>query len=190
MGKYGLFDLERQYAFHGAYHSNQVNTWIHMLFIWPIFFTFLVMYYFTPPLFDCPFQSCLGLVPNFGLLFTMTYVVYYVCLDRKAGSLAAFLCLFCWVSASLLAKHLGFSLAWKIIHTYNLLTETIATSGRELCSGPPDGSLFCIARGKYVQLALQSFFGYEPYPGFNASVKARKDAEIQNLKDDKEKKIS
>ncbi|KAF7134833.1 hypothetical protein RHSIM_Rhsim08G0153100 [Rhododendron simsii] len=210
MGKYGLFDLERQYAFHGAYHSNQVNTWIHMLFIWPIFFTFLVMYYFTPPIFDCPFQSCLGLVPNFGLLFTMTYVVYYVCLDRKAGSLAAFLCLFCWVSASLLAKHLGFSLAWKILiscsTSFALLAEVVL--GVQLFCwttqlighvvfekrSPPLAENFAQALlmvPYFVLLeALQSFFGYEPYPGFNASVKARKDAEIQNLKDNKEKKIS
>ncbi|XP_058228048.1 2-hydroxy-palmitic acid dioxygenase mpo1-like [Rhododendron vialii] len=196
MGKYGLFDLERQYAFHGAYHSNQVNTWIHMLFIWPIFFTFLVLFYFTPPLFDCPFQSCLGLVPNFGLPFTMTYVVYYVCLDRKAGSLAAFLCLFCWISASLLAKHLGFSLAWKVVLGVQLFCWTTQLIGHVVFEkrSPPLVENFAQALlmvPYFVLLeALQSFFGYEPYPGFNASVKARKDAEIQNLKDDKEKKIS
>ncbi|KAG7023203.1 SPAC16E8.02, partial [Cucurbita argyrosperma subsp. argyrosperma] len=41
MGKTGLFDLERHFAFYGAYHSNPVNIFIHVLFVWPIFFTTL-----------------------------------------------------------------------------------------------------------------------------------------------------
>lgn len=38
--------------------------------------------------------------------------------------------------------------------------------------------------------ALQMFFGYEPYPGFHARVKAETEAEIKEWKDKKEKKIS
>lgn len=34
------------------------------------------------------------------------------------------------------------------------------------------------------------FFGYEPYPGFHARVKAQIEAEIKEWKDKKEKKIS
>lgn len=44
----------------------------------------------------------------------MIYALFYVCLDKKAGSLAALLCVLCWVGASLLAGRLGFSLAWKV----------------------------------------------------------------------------
>ncbi|WP_411026288.1 Mpo1-like protein, partial [Salmonella sp. s58078] len=36
-------------------------------------------------------------------------------MDRKAGALAALLCLACWVSASVVANQAGFSLAWKIV---------------------------------------------------------------------------
>lgn len=38
--------------------------------------------------------------------------------------------------------------------------------------------------------ALQMLFGYEPYPGFHARVKAQVEAEIKEWKDKKEKKIS
>ncbi|GAB4860776.1 hypothetical protein Ancab_035939 [Ancistrocladus abbreviatus] len=38
--------------------------------------------------------------------------------------------------------------------------------------------------------ALERFFGYEPYPGFHASVQAKVAAEIKEWKDKKQKKIS
>ncbi|TYI74592.1 hypothetical protein E1A91_D07G211200v1 [Gossypium mustelinum] len=68
MGKLGLWDLEKHFAFYGAYHSNPINILIH----------------------------------NF------------IFLDKKAGSLAALLCLACWVGASSTAAKLGYSLAWKV----------------------------------------------------------------------------
>ncbi|GAB4860774.1 hypothetical protein Ancab_035937 [Ancistrocladus abbreviatus] len=103
MGKAGLFDLERHFAFYGAYHSNPVNVLIHMLFVWPILFTALILLYFIP----IPYLF------NFGLLMTVVYGLFYVNLDLRAGCLAALLCFLCWAGACFLASHLGFSLAWK-----------------------------------------------------------------------------
>ncbi|XP_052179974.1 2-hydroxy-palmitic acid dioxygenase mpo1-like [Diospyros lotus] len=196
MGKLKLFDLEKNLGFHKAYHGNPVNVWIHLLFVWPLFFTTLVLFYFTPPLFECPFKCRLGLVPNFGLIFTLVYVVYYVCLDRKAGTLAAFLCLACWVSASLLAKNLGFSLSWKIVLATQLFCWSTQIIGHAIFeSRSPsvrDNLAQALLMVPFLVLldALQIFFGYEPYPGFNASVKANIDAETRKWQDNKEKKIS
>ncbi|XAR50026.1 hypothetical protein NMG60_11004238 [Bertholletia excelsa] len=187
MGKGGLFDLERHFAFYGAYHSNPVNILIHMLFVWPIFFTSLVLFCFTPPLF---------IFPNFALMFTLIYALFYVCLDRKAGVLAAFLCLACWVSASMLAKHLGFSLAWKVVLAAQLLCWTGQFIGHGVFEKRAPALLdnlaqaFLMAPFFVLLEALQSLFGYEPYPGFRASVKAKIDAEIKNWQDKKEKKSS
>ncbi|XP_057466274.1 2-hydroxy-palmitic acid dioxygenase mpo1-like [Actinidia eriantha] len=196
MGKIGLFDIERHFAFYGAYHSNPVNILIHMLFVWPLLFTSLVLLYFTPPFFDCPFQCRLGLVPNLGLLFTLICALFYVCLDKKAGSLAAMLCLACWVSGSLLAKHLGFSLAWKIVLAAQLFCWTGQFIGHGVFEKRAPALLDNLAQAVlmapfFVLLeALRSFFGYEPYPGFHASVKAKVDAEIKEWKDTKAKKTS
>lgn len=120
MGKTGLFDLEKHFAFYGAYHTNKINVAIHMLFVWPIFFTAILVLDFTPSLFNLPhinfslFGIHLFLFFNLGFLITLIYAVFYIFLDVRAGSLAAFLCFFCWVSSTLLATHLGFSLAWKV----------------------------------------------------------------------------
>ncbi|CAH2040795.1 unnamed protein product [Thlaspi arvense] len=119
MGTSGLFDLERHFAFYGAYHRNPINIAIHMLFVWPIFFTALLILYFTPSLFNIPlidlslFGHDLILILNVGFLLTLIYAVFYVCLDVKAGSLAALLCFICWVVSSYLGGRMDFSLAWK-----------------------------------------------------------------------------
>lgn len=118
MGKIGLFDLEKNFAFYGAYHSNKVNIAIHMLFVWPILFTILLLLDFTPSLFNlklCLFGIIqLILLFNIGFLLTVIYAVFYVCFDLRAGSLAAFLCFLCWFVSSFLSTRIGFSLAWKV----------------------------------------------------------------------------
>lgn len=121
----GIFDLENHFAFYGAYHSNLINIAIHMLFVWPILFTTLLILSFSPSLLNLPRVefSLFGeydvvLVLNIGFLLTLIYSVFYISLDVKAGSLAALLCLFCWVSSSFLASCLGFSLAWKVNNNF------------------------------------------------------------------------
>ncbi|KAH7550680.1 hypothetical protein JRO89_XS13G0247000 [Xanthoceras sorbifolium] len=137
MGKSGLFDLEKHFAFYGAYHSN---------------------------------PSCAVL--NFGFLFTIIHAVFYMCLDKKAGSLAALLCIACWVGASQLAHTLGFSLAWKVV----LAAQLFCGTGQFLGHG--------------IFEVLQIVFEYEPYPGFRTSVQAKIAAEIKEWQEKKQKKIS
>ncbi|KAG8379203.1 hypothetical protein BUALT_Bualt07G0064200 [Buddleja alternifolia] len=195
----GLFDLEEQFAFYGAYHSNPVNILIHMIFVWPIAFTALLLSYFTPPLFHHSPIELWGqnyLVLNYGFLFTVIYALYYVSLDRKAGSLAAFLCFICWVGSSALAQRLGFSLAWKVVLASQLLCWTGQFIGHgafekrapALLDNLPQA--FVMAPFFVLLEALQSTFGYEPYPGFHVAVKAKVDAETKEWKDKKQKKIS
>lgn len=117
MGRRGLLDLERHFAFYGAYHSNPTNIFIHILFVWPIFFTALMLFYYTPSFYSFPKCPCgfnTGLVLNFGFLFALLYALLYVLFDKRAGSLAAFMCFLCWVGASVFAFKLGWSLTWKV----------------------------------------------------------------------------
>lgn len=120
MKRIGFFDLENHFAFYGAYHSNRVNIAIHMLCVWPILFTTLLLLYFTPSLFSFPsYELSLSgykvvLVFNIGFLLTVIYSLFYVRFDPRAGSLAAFLCSICWVSSSFIASRIGFLLAYKV----------------------------------------------------------------------------
>ncbi|KAI6683140.1 hypothetical protein NL676_029053 [Syzygium grande] len=183
MGRKGLFDLEKHFAFYGAYHSNPVNILIHTVFVWPIFFTSLVLFYFTPSICELlSFQpQCFlarhGLFLNLSFFFALLYAVFYVCMDIKAGSLAGLLCMVCWVGASWLARHLGFSLAWKVVLAAQLVCWTGQFLGHGVFEKRAPALLdnlvqaFLMAPFFVLLEVLQTVFGYEPYPGFHASVK-------------------
>ncbi|PQP93127.1 putative endoplasmic reticulum membrane protein C16E8.02 [Prunus yedoensis var. nudiflora] len=196
MGRTGLFDLERHFAFYGAYHNNPVNILIHTVFVWPIFFTSLVLLYFTPSLYTFPAGLSHGFLLNFGFVFTVIYALFYVCLDKKAGSLAALLCVLCWVGASLLAGRLGFSLAWKVVLAAQLFCWTGQFIGHAVFEKRAPALLdnlvqaFLMAPYFVLLEVLQTAFGYEPYPGFHASVKEKIDANLKEWHEKKQKKIS
>lgn len=197
MGRIGLFDLEKHFAFYGAYHSNPINIAIHTLFVWPIFFTSLVFLYFTPPLFKAPeLVLGYGLVFNYGFLLAAVYAFFYVSLDYKAGSFAALICLFCWVGSSILAQRLGFSLAWKVVLASQLFCWTGQFVGHGVFEKRAPALLdnltqaFLMAPFFVLLEVFQSLFKYEPYPGFHKRVKAKIGAEIKEWQDKKEKKLS
>ncbi|WCJ35920.1 hypothetical protein M5689_017146 [Euphorbia peplus] len=190
----GLFDLETQFAFYGAYHSNPINVLIHLIFVWPIFFTALMLFYFTP---YCVSEIETGgglLLINFGFFFALAYALFYVGLDKKAGSVAAVLCFACWVAASFLAAHLGFSLAWKVV----LAAQVFCWSGQLLGHGIFEKrapalldnltQAFLMAPFFVLLEILEKTVGYEPYPGFHAKVKAKVDADIKEWRNKKQKK--
>ncbi|KAL1216754.1 hypothetical protein V5N11_025254 [Cardamine amara subsp. amara] len=118
----GLLDLEKHFAFYGAYHSNPINIIIHTLLVWPNVFATLVFLYSTPPILD---PSQLGSfksltfdgVLRFDIGFTLTviYAIFYICLEKKSGVLAALLCFSCWIGSSFLAARLGHSLTLKCL---------------------------------------------------------------------------
>ncbi|KAK4744489.1 hypothetical protein SAY87_010801 [Trapa incisa] len=202
MARKGLIDLERHYAFYGAYHSNKVNILLHTIFVWPIFFTSLILLYFTPSICEligrepqC-FLARRGLFLNFSFFFALIYAVFYVLLDIKAGSLAALLCMGCWVGASTVARSIGFSLAWKVVLGAQLLCWTGQFIGHGVFEKRAPALLdnlfqaFLMAPYFVLLEVLETFFKYEPYPGFRASVKQRIDAEIKEWQEKKQKKIS
>ncbi|KAI3820846.1 hypothetical protein L1987_08395 [Smallanthus sonchifolius] len=153
MAKIGLFDLEKHFAFYGAYHSNPVNIFIHMLFVWPILFTSLVILY--------------------SLVLLLGYSALFV---------------------GFLGVLLGFSLAWKVVLAAQLFCWTGQFLGHGVFEKRAPALLdnltqaFLMAPFFVLLEALQMAFGYEPYPGFHARVKAKVDANIKEWKESKQKK--
>ncbi|XP_058766026.1 2-hydroxy-palmitic acid dioxygenase mpo1-like [Vicia villosa] len=196
----GLLDLEKHFAFYGSYHSNPINIIIHIIFVWPILFTTLILLYFTPPIFS-PSQTLLNLIPhvlifNIGFFFTVFYSLFYIALDFKAGSFVAVLTFLCWVSSSFVADSIGFELAWKIVLAAQLLCWTGQFIGHGVFEKRAPALLdnlaqaFLMAPFFVVLEILQTTIGYEPYPGFEANVKAKIDANIKEWKDKQQKKLS
>lgn len=201
MKRIGFFDLENHFAFYGAYHSNRINIAIHMMCVWPILFTALLLLYFTPSLFNLPpFELSLSgykvvLVFNIGFLLTLIYSVFYVRFDPRAGSLAAFLCLICWVSSSFIASRLGFLLAYKVVLVVQLLCWTGQFIGHGIFEKRAPALLDNLAQAFlmapfFVLLEALRASGYEPYPGFHARVQAKIEAEINEWQDKRQTLIS
>ncbi|XP_008780445.2 2-hydroxy-palmitic acid dioxygenase mpo1-like [Phoenix dactylifera] len=197
MGK-GVFDLEKHFAFYGAYHSNPMNILIHTFFVWPIFFTSLVLFHFTPPLLPLGFGYGEGqeLALNLGFVVALVFGLFYVFMDRKAGSLAALLCILCWVGSDWLASRLGFSLAWKFVLAAQLFCWTGQFLGHGIFEKRAPALLDNLPQALsmapfFVFLeVLKNFLDYEPYPGFHAGVHAKIDAERKEWLENKQKKIS
>ncbi|XP_050224409.1 2-hydroxy-palmitic acid dioxygenase MPO1 [Mercurialis annua] len=196
--KTGLFDLETNFAFYGAYHSNPINIFIHILFVWPLVFTSLMFLYFTPSIYDLSEIGLVGhhglLLVNFGFLFTLVYALFYMCLDIKAGSLAALLCFACWVGASFVSSGLGYSLAWKVVLAAQLFCWTGQFLGHGVFEKRAPALLdnltqaFLMAPFFVILELLEKAFGYEPYSGFHAKVKAKVAKDIKEWQEKKQKK--
>ncbi|XP_010538055.1 PREDICTED: uncharacterized endoplasmic reticulum membrane protein YGL010W [Tarenaya hassleriana] len=197
----GLFDLENHFAFYGAYHNNPINVLIHILFVWPIFLTALVLFYFTPSILDpsrfgflqsLTFDGVLRF--NFGFLFASVYALFYFAMDKKAGSLAAVMCFACWVGSSFIGARLGYSLAWKVVLASQLFCWIGQFIGHGLFEKRAPALLdnlvqaFLMAPFFVLLEILQSVFGYEPYPGFEAAVKGKIANDLREWREKKQKK--
>ncbi|TVU29556.1 hypothetical protein EJB05_21126 [Eragrostis curvula] len=159
----GLLDLEGHFAFYGAYHSNPVNVGIHEVFVWPIFFTALLLLHLT-----APFAHAAG-------IGAAIYGAYYFLLDRRAGALAAFFCFLCWAASGALATHLGFSVGWK--KRAPALFDNLVQA-------------FLMAPFFVLLEILHTYAGYEPYPGFHAKVSKLIEEARKEWEDKKSKKSS
>ncbi|KAG7590108.1 hypothetical protein ISN44_As07g023050 [Arabidopsis suecica] len=196
----GLFDLEKHFAFYGAYHSNLNNIIIHTMFVWPNVFATLLFLYSTPPILDhsqlgflksLNFDSVLRL--DIGFTLTVIYAIFYICLDKKSGVLAALLCFSCWIGSSFLAARLGHSLTLK----FGVASQLLCWSGQFLGHGlfekraPAlfDNLLQAFLMGPFFVLleVLQSVFGYEPYSGFKARVDSKIKSQIKEWREKKKK---
>ncbi|XP_047171815.1 2-hydroxy-palmitic acid dioxygenase mpo1-like [Vigna umbellata] len=199
LGRRGLFDLEKHFGFYGAYHRNPVNRAIHVLFVWPIFFSALLILHFFPPFFYLPnfefslWRNNVILVWNVAFLVALLYSLFYVALDLKAGSLAALLSALSWMESSFLATQLRWSLAWKVVLVVQLVCWTQLFIGHGIFEkrAPAllDNIIQAFVMGPFFVLleVLHTLFGYEPYPGFHSKVQAKVEANINEWQETKQK---
>lgn len=196
-----VFDLEKQFAFYGTYHSNSINVLIHTIILWPLFFNSLVLASFTPALGLLPFPP--GTFPfqeymilNLSFVVAVVYALVYIMLDKKAGTLAGALCLLCWVGSNAFAQSLGFALAWKVVLASELIFVAPGLIGHQVFENRAPAVLdnlievFMMEQFFVFLEVLQKLFGYEPYPGFQKAVQARVQANIKEYTVNEQKKSS
>lgn len=197
----GFLNLEDQFSFYLAYHSHRVNTAIHIVFVWPIFFTALVLLAaFTMPV--APTPHLLSSLPggeyfilNAAFFVAAFYAAYYFLLDRKAGLVGALLAFSCWIGAEALVLNLGVSAAWKVALAGQLVSWISQFIGHGAFEGRAPALLDNLSQALlmapfFVLLeVLQEYTGYEPSPGFGKRVHERAAADIRAYRLSKEKKV-
>ncbi|KAF3909031.1 hypothetical protein ABW21_db0200676 [Orbilia brochopaga] len=77
-------DLEKQLTFYGAYHHNQVNKGIHMVFVPTLLMTAFLLASNSGALVDLPYLPL-----NLGTISCFLYVVLYILMEPVAGALVA-----------------------------------------------------------------------------------------------------
>jgi uncharacterized membrane protein YGL010W len=193
MGVGGILDLEKQFAQYGAYHSNKMNVVIHMVFVWPILFTAFTLLAYTQPLApQLPVMASLPyhqyMVLNWSFVAAAVYALFYVLLEKKSGSLAAFLVLCCWVGANAVAQQIPYSLGWKIVALSQVVCWSFQFIGHGVFEGRAPALLDNLAQAflmapYFVLLeVLHSLFEYEPYAGFTKSVQNKVGVQVAEFR--------
>ncbi|CAI7736545.1 unnamed protein product [Closterium sp. NIES-53] len=192
-----LFNLEKHYAFYGSYHNDPVNRAIHMVFVWPILFSALVLLQYTPsvislshpvlaalaklvPQIPVPLPLVLpgsGLVFNGAALVSVVYAAFYIGMERRAGSLAALMVGGCFVGSRAFIKAVGAGRAWKLA----VIAQVVSWGGQFLGHGVFEKRAPALVDNLaqallmaplFVLLEVLERFGFEPYPGFRQRVRA------------------
>ncbi|XP_024399123.1 2-hydroxy-palmitic acid dioxygenase MPO1 [Physcomitrium patens] len=198
MGSSGLLDLEKQFAFYGAYHSNKVNILIHVCFVWPIVFGIVSLLAYTNPLApQLPVMAALPfheyMVLNYSFIFTAVYAWFYIILEPKSGSLAAFLMILCWIGANAVAQHIPYASGWRIIAVSQVVCWSAQFIGHGVFEGRAPALLdnlvqaFLMAPYFVLLEVLHTIFHYEPYPGFTKNVQNKVGASIAEYRSKKAK---
>jgi len=119
----GVTDLEEQFTFYASYHHNGINKLIHIVCVWPILWTALVMIQYIP--LELPLSNPIHPV-NVALGFASIYATLYVLMDKKAGSLAALMVVICLITSR--SYYLNTDGAWVtalVIHAASWISQFI-----------------------------------------------------------------
>ncbi|KAJ0399419.1 hypothetical protein ATCC90586_000393 [Pythium insidiosum] len=131
------FNLEKQLVFYMSYHHDKINQWIHLVCIWPILITAIIMTAETNAFVEPPrglAENSFGklLVFNLSAVVAVVYVIWYIVLDPRAGSLGAVLVFASYLFANWLAHNapslFGVS-AWVIALPIHLVAWTLQFIG-------------------------------------------------------------
>jgi len=96
----GITDLEEQFTFYASYHHNTFNKIIHILCVWPILWSALVLLEYAPIVAPESLNAITASWHPLNLAFLSAafYSVVYIIMDKKAGSLAAIMVFACLIT--------------------------------------------------------------------------------------------
>lgn len=198
MGGSDIFDLEKHFAFYGAFHRNKINILVHVCFVWPILFTAFVLLAYTNPLVpQLPVMAGLPyheyVVFNWSFVAAAAYALFYIVLEPKSGSFGALLVLLCCMGANVVAQQIPYASGWKIVAISQVLCWSFQFIGHGVYEKRAPALIDNIVQAflmapYFVMLEiLHTIFHFEPYPGFSKNVQNKVGTHIAEFRAKKAK---
>jgi len=193
-------DLRKQFTFYASYHNQSVNVAIHLLCIWPILATAVLLLQYTPAFVDTP--SLLLESPyfkdvkiNFALVATIIYCVCYLVMEPVVGAIGVFLLMgILSMSAKLVA--INFTVGngipiWKVALAIHICGWILQFIGHGIFEGRAPALLDSIDQAfitapLFVLMEVAFFFGYKQE--FYNEIMKEVEENIKNFKASKNKK--
>jgi len=166
----GITDLDEQFTFYAAYHHSTMNKIIHILCVWPILWSALVLSEYLPLEAPAQLNSFVSFIHPLNLTFVVAvaYAAIYIVMDKQAGSLGAILVFACLVTARRFFLTAGVSYgmpAWQIataVHVACWIAQFVGHGAFEGRSPALFDNLFqaVVMAPLFVLLEVMFFFGY------------------------------
>jgi len=193
-----MVNLKKQFTFYASYHNNPANVAIHIMCIWPILATAILMLQYTPAMTATP--DLLSSLPGFkgakinGAFFTVAiYVGCYLIMEPFAGGCASALLTFIYLqTGSLVAANTiiyGYPI-WKVALTIHVAGWLLQFIGHGIFEGRAPALLdsldqALITAPLFVFLEVFFFFGYRRQ--FYADIMKQVEVNIKEFQDSKKK---
>jgi len=167
-------NLKKQFTFYASYHNERVNVAIHLLCIWPILATSVLLMQYTPAFVATPafLQDSLYFANqkiNLAVVLTLTYCVVYMVMEPTVGAIGAFLLMtILSISAKLVANEatlFGGIPVWKVALAVHVTGWILQFIGHYVFEGRAPALLDSIDQAfltapLFVLMEVAFFFGY------------------------------
>ena len=178
--------LDNAYIFYAEYHNDMINKLIHILCVWPIFFTGLVFLSYTKPI-----AIAQSIAVNWSVIISFIYGSFYFIIEQPgiAGPIATLLVTFCYFGSKELVSL--YPDIWKIalvIHISGWFAQFYGHGIHEKRSPALKDNLFqaLLIAPLFIVLEVLALVGYKKE--FFKSIEPSVQAKIKKFRDSIKKK--
>ena len=160
--------LENNFAFYASYHNNPINQLIHVICIWPIFWTAVLMVSWLPPLEQFADYSFLGYEIGPSLIICSFYFLFYFFVELPhgfGGLIASGLVVASFVTANFVKDNFPDSFRVSAaVHVFSWIAQFYGHGVHEKRSPALLDNLFgaIVMAPLFVVMEILFFFGYRP----------------------------
>lgn len=184
--------LESSFTFYASYHDEFVNQLIHIIFVWPIYWTAILFASYTDSFPGTESINALlpeGHICNFCLVATVVYFTFYLVIEFPGvvGPLASALTILTYFSVQYVKETYGMYEPWKLALAVHIFAWVAQIYGHVVHEGRSPAFLTNIFQAFMMAplfVLMEVFFKFGYKPDFQKKIAA----EVRKIKASFEKK--